>query len=93
MRYVYNTLYKKKIQNFLDKMKTKGFSENEIYRTIKGSPHIDMYLSKRINIIRKKRCRKCPLWCLCGKYTMSPIKDDLGDLGDFGDVDCLFIQK
>lgn len=90
MSYVYKTLYKQEIQNFIDNMKTKGDSENEVYESIKYSLHINLYTSKRINILRKKRCRKCPLWCLCGKYTMSPIKDDLGD---FGDVDCLFIQK
>jgi len=82
-------LYKEKIQQFIDNMKTKGISENEVYESMRCSPHIDLYLSKRINIIRKKRCRKCPIWCLCGKYTMSPVEDDLGD---FGDVDDLFNQ-
>ena len=78
------------MQQFIDDMKVKGISENEVYESMRCSPYIDLYLSKRINIIRKKRCRTCPLWCLCGKYTMSPVKDDLDD---FGDVNCLFIQK
>lgn len=90
MSLVYKTLYEKKMQTFIDEMKVKGISENEVCELIRFSPYIDLYLPKTINIIRKKRCRKCPLWCLCGKYTMSPIKNDLGD---FGDVSCLFIQK
>ena len=88
-RIVYHTLYEKKMQIFIDEMKIKGVSENEVYESIRCSPHIDLYLSKRINILRKKRCRKCPLWCLCGKYTMSPTKDNLGD---FGDVENWFNQ-
>jgi hypothetical protein len=86
---VYHTLYEKKMQKFINDMKAKGISENEVYESIRCSPYIDLYLLKKINIIRKKRCRKCPLWCLCGNYTMSPIEDDLGD---FGDVDDLFNQ-
>jgi hypothetical protein len=53
---------------------------------------VDAFFQKEVrpNILRRKRCKKCYLWCLCTIATMCPIPDDLGELGDIGS---LFIQK
>jgi hypothetical protein len=53
---------------------------------------IDIFFQKEVrpNIIRRKRCKECQLWCLCTIATMCPIPDDLGEIGG---VDSLFFTQ